>query len=82
MNIARSFNTTQIWILNVGTLKPLEMPTEHFLSLAWDFDAWPRDSTRRFHEQWATREFGHHVAEEVGDIMMLYGVSASHTYRT
>ena len=75
MNIARSFNTTQIWIVNVGSLKPLEMPSEHFLSLAYDFDAWPRGSVRRFLEDWATRDFGEEVKEEVGDIMLWYGVS-------
>ena len=74
MNIARAFNTTEIWIVNVGSLKPLEMPTEHFLSLAYDFEAWPRNSVRRFHEEWAGREFGQTVKHEVGDIMMLYGV--------
>ena len=74
MNIARSFNTTEIWIVNVGSLKPLEMPTEHFLSLAYDSDAWPRNSVRRFLEEWAGRDFGHEYKKEVADIMMLYGV--------
>lgn len=79
MNIARSFNTTQIWIVNVGSLKPLEMPTEHFLSLAYDFDAWDRNSVRHFLEEWAGRDFGEEVKEEVGDIMMLYGVGLPRT---
>jgi hypothetical protein len=75
MNIARSFNTNQIWIVNVGSLKPLEMPTEHFLSLAYDFDAWPRSSVRHFLEEWAGRDFGQEVKKEVADIMVHYGVS-------
>lgn len=75
MNLARSFNTTSIWILNIGTLKPLELPTEHFLSLAYDFDAWPRNSVGRFLRHWAAREFGDEWADEVGDIMGRYSVS-------
>ncbi|WVQ84804.1 hypothetical protein IAT38_006961 [Cryptococcus sp. DSM 104549] len=77
MNIARSFNTTQIWILNIGTLKPLEMPTEWFLDLAWDSNAWPRNSVGRWLEAWAAREFGEEVKEEVGDIMAKYSVYAA-----
>lgn len=75
MNIARSFNTTQIWILNIGTLKPLEMPTEWFLGLAWDFDRWERNSWKRWLREWAAREFGEEWKEEVGDIMGKYSVS-------
>ncbi|KAK8849799.1 hypothetical protein IAR55_005135 [Kwoniella newhampshirensis] len=76
MNIARSFNTTQIWILNIGSLKPLEMPSEWFLNLAYDSDAWPRNSVDRFLKQWAGREFGEEWSEEVGDIMARYSVYA------
>ncbi|WVR07937.1 hypothetical protein IAU60_004980 [Kwoniella sp. DSM 27419] len=76
MNLARSFNTTQIWILNVGSLKPLEMPTEHFLSLAYDSDAWPRNSVNKFLTAWAEREFGPEVKDEVADIMGRYSLYA------
>ncbi len=75
MSIARAFNTTSIWIVNLGSLKPLELPTEHFLSLAYDIDAWPLNSVNRFLQHWAAREFGEEVAEEVADIMGKYSVS-------
>ncbi len=74
MSIARAFNTTAIWIVNVGTLKPLEMPTEHFLSLAYDLDAWPRNSVGTFLEKWAAREFGEEVSQETAEIMSKYMV--------
>jgi hypothetical protein len=44
MNVARSFKTNNIWILNVGDLKLLEVPLEYFMDLAYDSDRWPRDS--------------------------------------
>lgn len=75
MNIARAFNTTAIWMLNVGSLKPLELPTEQFLSLAYNFDAWPLNSLDQFLTQWAAREFGDNVADEVASIMGTYSVS-------
>jgi hypothetical protein len=74
MSIARAFNTTAIWILNVGTLKPLELPVEHYMSLAWDLDAWPVNSVDRFLVEWAAREFGEEVSEETADIMKKYSV--------
>ncbi|KAK6908596.1 hypothetical protein I203_102599 [Kwoniella mangroviensis CBS 8507] len=76
MNHARSFNTTSIWILNVGSLKPLELPSEHFLSLAYDSDAWPRNSVGKFLKTWAEREFGEEVAEETASIMRQYSLYA------
>ena len=75
MTIAHAFNTTQVWILNVGTLKPLELPVEHFLSLAGDVEAWEINSHERFLRLWAAREFGEEVSEEVADIMGKYSVS-------
>lgn len=76
MNIAQSFNTTAIWMLNIGSLKPLEVPTEHFLALAYDFDAWPLNSVDTFLRAWAARDFGEEVADEVGDIMGTYSLYA------
>jgi len=75
MSVARAFNTTAIWILNVGTLKPLELPVEHYMALAWDLDAWPVNSVDRFLKEWATREFGEEVSDETADIMKKYSVS-------
>jgi hypothetical protein len=77
MSIARAFNTTAIWILNVGTLKPLELPVEHYMSLAWDLDAWPVNSVDRFLKEWAAREFGAEVSNETADIMKKYSVRIS-----
>ncbi|WWD16299.1 hypothetical protein CI109_100725 [Kwoniella shandongensis] len=77
MTIAAAFNTTSIWILNVGSLKPLELPTEHFMSLAWDINAWPINSVEHFLRLWAEREFGSGVKEEVADIMFKYSMYAS-----
>ncbi|WVR07866.1 hypothetical protein IAU60_004909 [Kwoniella sp. DSM 27419] len=76
MTIAAAFNTTSIWILNVGTLKPLELPVEHFMSLAWDINAWPVNSVSHFLELWAEREF-HSDSKEIADIMFKYSMYAS-----
>ncbi|KAL7419426.1 hypothetical protein Q5752_006264 [Cryptotrichosporon argae] len=79
MDIARAFKTDEIWIVNVGSLKPLEMPAEHFLTLAYDFEQWggPETAVERFLHSWASRDYGADVAGEVADIMGRYSIYAS-----
>ena len=77
LNVAYSFNTTEIWILNVGSMKFLELPIEWFLSMGWDKERWGRNSHEDFLELFAAREFGREHAKEIGDILGQYSVSAS-----
>jgi hypothetical protein len=74
MNVASSFNTTEIWILNVGDLKPLEVPIEYFLNLAYDSSRWPLNSVQEYLKLWATREFGPLYAEEIAYLVNSYSV--------
>ena len=36
MNLAYEYGATRIWLVNVGDLKPLEIPLEFFIRMAWD----------------------------------------------
>jgi hypothetical protein len=65
MHLAWKFEANQIWITNVGDLKPMEYPTEFFLRMAWDPERWPRERVAEFGEIWAEREFGAEYAEEI-----------------
>jgi hypothetical protein len=76
MNIARSFKTNQIWILNVGDLKLLEVPLEYFLDLAYDSDRWPKNSLLDYLAERAKRDFGVDDGEEIAYIMLTYSVHA------
>ncbi len=72
MNLAYQFNARQIWITNVGDLKPMEFPTEYFMRLAWNPDAWPHERIAEFGELWAEREFGKPAAKEIAALMAAY----------
>ena len=74
LNVAYSFNTTEIWILNVGSMKFLEVPIEWFLNMAWDKERWSRNTHHEFLALLAKREFGDKYAEEIGDILARYSV--------
>ncbi len=72
MNLAHEYGANQIWIANVGDLKPLEIPMEFFLRMAWDPDAVSKDKIAEYQRRWAEREFGKEHAAEIADIVAKY----------
>jgi hypothetical protein len=72
MNIAYRYGARQIWIANVGDLKPLEIPIEFFLRMAWDPEAMTQDKIANYQLRWAEREFGKEHAAEIADIAAKY----------
>ncbi|MEO5714479.1 MAG: glycosyl hydrolase 115 family protein [Luteolibacter sp.] len=69
MNLAWQHGADRVWIVNVGDLKPMEVPIEFFLRMAWNPARWPAESTGSFLKQWAEREFGAAYAEETASIV-------------
>ncbi len=72
MNLAYAYQANQIWIVNVGDLKPMEYPMEFFLNMAWDPERWPKTRLQEFGKLWAGREFGEQFAEEIEWLMTSY----------
>jgi hypothetical protein len=58
--------------VNVGDLKPMEVPIEFFLSMAWDPERWTNQNVGEFTRLWAKREFGPKYAAEIADIVEKY----------
>lgn len=77
LNVATSFMTTQIWILNVGDLKMLETPLEWFMDIAYDSKALPRDSLIPWLKRRSKRDFemDDPSAEETAKVIAEYSVS-------
>jgi hypothetical protein len=72
MNLAHQYGANQIWIVNVGDLKPMEFPIEFFLDLARDPQSWPKEKIAEFTELWAAREFGAKYAPQIASIISKY----------
>ncbi|QXU42229.1 glycosyl hydrolase 115 family protein [Pedobacter sp. D749] len=72
MNLAYNYGADRIWVVNVGDLKPMEIPIEFFLRMAWNPKAMSREKLSGFLLQWATREFGSGQAKEIADLVRLY----------
>ncbi len=72
MHLTYEHGVDRIWIVNVGDLKPMELPISFFLDYAWDPDSWTTDNLDEFTLQWAKQQFGNEHAEEIADILDLY----------
>jgi hypothetical protein len=72
MNLAYRYGADRIWIVNVGDLKPMELPMEFFLTLAWNPDQWSPEKIQEYTKNWATREFGPRYASEIAEIISAY----------
>ncbi|MDR6941635.1 glycosyl hydrolase 115 family protein [Mucilaginibacter pocheonensis] len=72
MHLAYEYNARQIWIVNVGDLKPMEFPISFFLDYAWAPHKWPANSLSTYTTEWATQQFGPRYAKEIARILTLY----------
>jgi hypothetical protein len=72
MNLAWHYGATNLWIVNVGDIKPQEVPLEFFLALGWNPDAWNQDNLAEYLCRWAEREFGPKPAAAIADIVAKY----------
>jgi hypothetical protein len=77
MHLAYAYGARQLWIANVGDIKPLEYPTSFFLDYAWNPDAIPLERLADYPGAWATRQFGPEHGAEIGALLTRYRVYAA-----
>jgi hypothetical protein len=72
MNLAWKYGATRIWVVNVGDLKPMELPISFFLDMAWNPARFNPQDLRRYTEEWAEQQFGPQHAAEIAHILTTY----------
>jgi hypothetical protein len=77
MNLALKYGADRLWVVNVGDGKPMEFPTEFFLSYArtperWNPERSGIDHLDEFTKLWAAREFGPEHASKIAAAMEEY----------
>ncbi|WP_201981603.1 glycosyl hydrolase 115 family protein [Hymenobacter rubidus] len=72
MNLAYEHGVKQIWIVNVGDLKPMELPISFFLDYAWQPAAIPASGVAAYTRRWASQQFGPQYAADLADILAKY----------
>ncbi|MBC6610012.1 glycosyl hydrolase 115 family protein [Hymenobacter sp. BT507] len=72
MHLAHEYGANQIWVVNVGDLKPVELPISFFLDYAWNPDNIKADEVGEYTRQWAAQQFGDKHAAAIADILAKY----------
>ena len=72
LNLAYQTGIDRIWIINVGDLKPKEMPIDFIMHYAWNPDDYPADKIDQYMVDWARSIFGGEYAKEIANIVTEY----------
>jgi len=59
LTMTYDYNVRNIWIINAGDIKPLEMELNYTMDLAYDMEKWgQRNTVKKYREQWLQRQLG------------------------
>lgn len=72
VNMAYEYGVDRIWLVNVGDLKPMELPISFFLDYAWNPDQWPAKKLPNYTIEWAAQQFGIEHAPEIATLLDRY----------
>lgn len=71
-NLAYQTGIDDLWIVNVGDLKPKELPIDFIMRYAWNPNAISAHQVSEYTREWAAQNFGEELAEDVADIVTKY----------
>jgi len=72
MHLAYSYGVDRIWVVNVGDLKPMELPISFFLDYAWNPKRITVENIGNYYQAWASKQFGEKYGTQIGDILQKY----------
>jgi hypothetical protein len=72
MNKAYEYGARQVWILNVGDIKPGEVGIEFWMRLGWNIHAYDRKTVPMYLSDWAGNVFDDKWAAEIAGVMDQY----------
>jgi len=72
MHLAYEYGVRNIWIVNVGDIKPMEFPISFWLDYAWNPEKIGADDLQKYTEQWAAAQFGKQYAKEIAELISKY----------
>ncbi|MBP8976365.1 MAG: glycosyl hydrolase 115 family protein, partial [Bacteroidetes bacterium] len=72
MHLAYEFGARQIWIVNVGDIKPMEFPISFFLDYAWNPEKISHNQLQAYTKDWSSKQFGEIFTNEIAECIELY----------
>jgi hypothetical protein len=71
MKLTYEHGVDEIWIVNVGDIKPMELPISFFLDYAWDPDAIQAKDLPDYYGRWAKQQFGDFYTTDIAELLAL-----------
>ncbi|RXK61743.1 glycosyhydrolase [Lacibacter luteus] len=72
MHLAYEHHVKDIWIVNVGDIKPMELPISFFLDYAWDPAKIDATDVQTYTVNWAAQQFGTKHATTIAELLAKY----------
>lgn len=72
MHLAYEHGVNNVWIVNVGDIKPMEFPIQFFFDYAWNPEKWHADNLQDYYILWAKDVFGGIQTAAIADVMKKY----------
>lgn len=72
MQLTYEYGVDQLWVLNVGDLKPMEYPITLFLDMAWNPTKYTAENLKDHTLGFCAQQFGDEQAAEAARILNLY----------
>ncbi len=67
LTMAYEYGIRDLWIVNVGDIRPQELPLSYYMALAYDYEGMGLDhanKTNEFLTQWVEQQFGGYIEDE------------------
>lgn len=72
MHLAYAYHARRIWIVNVGDIKPMELPISFFMDYAFDANRWNDQRIGEYTRRWSSQQFGDKYAGQIAGILDQY----------
>lgn len=72
MKLTYENGVKNLWIANVGDIKPMELPISFFMDYAWDPASIQAKDLPKYYLNWAEQQFGNQYLEEIAELLSLY----------
>ena len=72
MHKAYQTHAKNVWIVNVGDIKSIEVGMNFFLEMAWNPDQFTPETLDGYYTRFAASQFGDQYAEEIGELLRKY----------
>lgn len=72
MSLCYEHGVSELWILNVGDIKPMEYPIQFFLDMAWNPEQYDATNIHDHTVKFCRTQFGERYAEPIADLIRRY----------